>query len=157
VESRHPIVIFEDPLVIVQQADFCAIPGYLVVRFKNGAQSMADLTPDEAAQTGILLSACISALEQVANADRVYTLVLAEMDRNLHFHLFPRSAGLLEAYHQATSSAHEPVNGSLLFEWARSTYPANVEMPAGYPPLADACRRISNAITAQLTAHSRAK
>lgn len=140
--------ILENDLARVEQADFCGVPGYLVVRLKTGARSLGDLPPAAAADLGQLLARTVAALEKVTGADRVYVLSFCEIDRNLHFHLLPRTPQLLTAYHQATGTAAEAVNGPLLFEWARDACGPGSPPPAGLSPVADVCRRLRDALRA---------
>lgn len=135
-ESNHEDtargLVYEDAVVTLRQADFCAIPGYLVLRLKNGAESMADLEPAEARHVGVMLARAARVLEDAAGAERVYILSFAEIDRRLHFHLFPRTAQILSAFCEATGGDPRAVNGPVLFEWARESY------PPGEPPSGDA-------------------
>lgn len=145
--GNSPFLIFEDDLSIIRQADFCALPGYLIVRFKNDAQSIGDLNPPEAARVGTLLASTVSAIETVTGADRVYCIVLAEIDRNLHFHLFPRTTQVLSDYHKATGRENEPTNGTLLFEWAREAFPAGTRMSSCYPEMQFVCSKLRTQIS----------
>lgn len=137
-----PLLILEDALARVEQADFCGVPGYLVVRLKTGARSLGELPPAAAAELGRLLARTVGAVEMVTGADRVYLLSFCEIDRNLHFHLLPRTEQLLVAYHQGTGTAGRAVNGPLLFEWARDTYGPGSPPPAGGLAVGEVCRRL---------------
>lgn len=130
--------VFDDGRTTVEQSASCTIGGYVIVRLAGEAESLGDLGEDDAATLGRLLARVTAALETVVGADRVYCLVFAEVDRRLHVHLFPRTPWLLEAYWSATGTRHEPVNGPLLFEWARTTYVADGRLPAG-PSLVEIC------------------
>ena len=129
-QGLHPGLIYEDEHVTLRQAEFCAIPGYLVLRLKNGAESMADLAPGEARHVGLVLSKTARVLEEAVGAERVYILSFAEIDRRLHFHLFPRTAQILSAFCEATGGDPKAVNGPVLFEWARESYPPG-RLPSG--------------------------
>jgi diadenosine tetraphosphate (Ap4A) HIT family hydrolase len=91
---------------------------------------MADLTPAEARHVGLVLAKSARVLEEAAGADRVYILSFAEIDRRLHFHLFPRTAQILSAFCAATGGDPKAVNGPMLFEWARASYPPG-QRPSG--------------------------
>lgn len=123
------MMLFEDARVTLEQADFCSVPGYLVMRLKNGVESMGDLEPEAASHVGRVLSRAARALEEAAGAERVYILTFAEIDRRLHFHLFPRTAEIKKAFLEATGADPASLNGPLLFEWARETYPADRPPP----------------------------
>ena len=129
-QDTAPGLVYEDALVTLGQADFCAIPGYLVLRLKNHAESMADLKPAEARHVGLILARSARVLEEAAGADRVYILSFAEIDRRLHFHLFPRTDEILAAFCEATGGDPKAVNCPMLLEWARQAYPPG-DLPSG--------------------------
>ncbi len=134
--------VFEDDAFTLDQSDACLVPGYLVLRLHDRASSLADLAPARARALGALLSVAARALEQVVGADRVYCLSFCEIDRRLHVHLFPRTRWLLEAYWRATGTEGEPVNGPLLFEWARTTLVPGAALPAETRDIAAVCARL---------------
>ena len=138
--------VFESDWVVVKQADFCAVPGYLVVTLTNGAESLADLSEETSQQLGALLSKTAAAIEQATAADRVYCLSFCEQLRTLHFHLLPRTSQLLTDYQQATNCADQAINGALLFEWARDNYPAGAAMPSAYGELVLVCEKLRAAL-----------
>jgi len=135
--------VFEDDVFTLEGADYCAVPGYLILRCKGGATSAADLSPEEAARFGVLYARAVRAIEEAAEADRVYTLVFAEMDRRFHVHLFPRTRWMLLDYwkHHGECQA-APANGPLLFEWARTNYLQEGQLPQGAPGVEATARRI---------------
>ncbi len=138
--------IFADELFTVAHCPSCAVPGYVIARLLDGSTSLAELPAGTAQALGALLSKTVRAIETTVGADRVYCLSFAELDRRLHFHLFPRTAWLLEEYWRATGSREEAVNGPVLFEWARTSLAPGVGLPAGAGSVADAC----TALRAQL-------
>ncbi len=132
-------LILEDDLVTLEHADFCAVPGYLVLRVKTSAESFGDLSTGRAQRLGGMLASAASAVETVTKADRVYCLSFGEQERRLHFHVFPRTEALLAAYHEATGTAGQPVDGNALFAWARQEYPSPATLPTGWLKPADVC------------------
>ncbi|MBZ0113370.1 MAG: hypothetical protein K8J08_12985 [Thermoanaerobaculia bacterium] len=140
--SADSQVLYQDDVFTLTQADFCGIPGYLIVRLRTASQSLGDLPPHHAARLGELLTSAVTAIEKALAADRVYCLSFCEIDRRLHFHLFPRTTGLLEAYFEATGTEGQPINGPLLFEWARDAYPAGGAVPPGSPSLQEVGDRL---------------
>jgi diadenosine tetraphosphate (Ap4A) HIT family hydrolase len=123
--------VFEDELFTLDQFDTCVVPGYLVLRLKIPASSLAELTTGTSQLLGALLARAGRAIELATGADRVYCLSFCEVDRRLHFHLFPRTPWLLEAYWAATGTRHQPINGAMLFEWARAIFVEDGRLPAG--------------------------
>src|SRR5512135_1160752 len=127
--------VYEDDLFTVDHADGCLVPGYLIVRLKGPATALGRLAPEVSRRVGEMLARAAGAIEETVAPERVYCLAFAEIEPRLHFHLFPRTRALLEAYHEATGTAGEPVNGPKLFEWARTAVVAGRRLPAGLPEL----------------------
>jgi diadenosine tetraphosphate (Ap4A) HIT family hydrolase len=69
-------------------------PGELMVKAKRHSESVAQLTPAEAAALGPILRAAVSAIEHVVRPERVYVATYGERQRHLHFFLLPRTASL---------------------------------------------------------------
>ena len=140
--------VFEDELFTADQCETCAVPGYLIVRLKGPAASLAGLEPGSARRLGETLSRVARAIEETVGAERVYCLAFAEIDPRLHFHLFPRTRAVLEAYWRATGSEGEPVNGPKLFEWARSAIVPGKPVPDGLPDVETVCAKLRTALSA---------
>ena len=83
----------------------------------------------QTSRLGRLLGRPISAIEEFLHADRLYCLSFCEILRDLHFHLLPRTSALLSGYGNANGRKDEAVNGALLFEWTRETYPNGSILP----------------------------
>lgn len=123
--------LWETPLFRLVHADFCAWPGYLILRLKGPERSLAELAPPEAAAFGEALSRSARALENATRAERVYLLSFAEVDRQLHVHLLARTAEVEEAWRQASGKRHGAVDGPALFQWVRAAWPAGSRPPVG--------------------------
>jgi diadenosine tetraphosphate (Ap4A) HIT family hydrolase len=136
---RDELRVFEDEHFTADQCETCAVPGYLILRLKGPATSLAGLDPAAAGRLGEMLARAAQAIEEATSAERVYCLAFAEIDTRLHFHLFPRTRAVLEAYWRATGSEGEPVNGPRLFEWARTAIVPGRPVPAGLPDMDDVC------------------
>jgi len=136
------LTVLENEFVTLDHAEFCNVPGYLVLRVRTGAESFGDLSTKGAQRLGGLLASAAAAIETVVRADRVYCLSFCEVDRALHFHLFPRTAELLAAYRESTGDPGGPVDGPAVFAWARETFPAGADLPAGWPKVADVCKAL---------------
>lgn len=118
----------------LEPADFCAWPGYCLLRMAGGAHSPAELPDEEAAGLGLALARCVRALERVTGAERVYLLAFAEADRRFHVHLLPRTRRLAEAWAAADGrSLDGPVDGPALFQWVRAACVTQEQVPADLP------------------------
>ena len=74
----------------------CALPGWVVVAPARHVLSLAELSPDEAAALGPLLTAVSRALVDVTGCEKVYMALFAEAEgfRHLHIHVVPRHTDL---------------------------------------------------------------
>jgi len=131
-------LIFEDEIFTVEQSAECAVPGYLVLRLKGVETRLAQLAPAKTRALGDMLARAAGAIEQAVQAERVYVLSFCEVDPRLHFHLFPRTAWLLKEYFKANFNANEPIDGPMLFSWARAAFGPGSHVPGGTPAAAEA-------------------
>jgi diadenosine tetraphosphate (Ap4A) HIT family hydrolase len=138
--------VFEDPHFTVDQSESCTVPGYLVVRLKGAPVALADLGPAAARRVGEMISRAARAIEEVVAPERVYCLAFCELDPSLHFHLFPRTRALLEAYLGATGTSGEPVNGPKLFEWARTAIVPGRPVPDSLAASGEVCAALRRAL-----------
>jgi diadenosine tetraphosphate (Ap4A) HIT family hydrolase len=131
-------MIFADEMFSLEQSAACPIPGYLLLRLKGPEISLAELSPESAKRLGEMLRRAVAAIEAAVKPERVYVLSFCEVDPRLHFHLFPRTAWLLKEYIEANGCASEPVNGPMLFEWARTAFGPGSRVPGGIPDIESA-------------------
>jgi diadenosine tetraphosphate (Ap4A) HIT family hydrolase len=136
------LLIFEDEMFSLEQSEACPIPGYLILRLKGPEVSLAQLPPETAKALGEMLTRAASAIERAVKPERVYLLSFCEVDPRLHFHLFPRSVWLLKEYLKVNGCASDPVNGPLLFEWARGAFGPGSRIPKEMPDIAATCKII---------------
>jgi diadenosine tetraphosphate (Ap4A) HIT family hydrolase len=82
----------------VAHAIGCALPGWVVVLPARHVLSMDELTPEEAAGLGPLLTAASRAVVEVTGCAKVYLAMFAEREefRHLHVHLIPRQPDLVQ-------------------------------------------------------------
>jgi diadenosine tetraphosphate (Ap4A) HIT family hydrolase len=135
-------LVFEDETFTLEPSVECPIPGYLVLRVKGEATGLAQLPEETARALGEMLSQAVSAIEQAVGAERVYVLSFCELDPRLHFHLFPRTAWLLKEYFKANFNANEPIDGPMLFAWARGAFGPGSHVPKGTPDCSAAAEAI---------------
>jgi diadenosine tetraphosphate (Ap4A) HIT family hydrolase len=139
---QSSLLIFEDETFSLEQSAECPIPGYLILRVKGTETALAQLPPETAGRLGEMLACTASAIERAVRPERVYVLSFCEVDPRLHFHLFPRTAWLLKEYFRANDNANDPVNGPMLFEWARGAFGPGSRMPKATPDIETACETI---------------
>ena len=66
------------------------IAGWTIVDLVRHAATLDELSGDEAAELGRLVSAVVGAIRAATGCDRVYVLSFAEAARHVHVHLAPR-------------------------------------------------------------------
>jgi diadenosine tetraphosphate (Ap4A) HIT family hydrolase len=73
-----------------------ALPGWLVVVPRRHVTSLDELTPEEAADLGPLLSRVTAAMRSVLGCEKSYVALFAEAEgfAHVHFHVVPRQADL---------------------------------------------------------------
>jgi diadenosine tetraphosphate (Ap4A) HIT family hydrolase len=77
-----------------------ALPGWLVVISRRHLLSLADQTPAEAADLGLLLRAASAALTEVVGCAKTYVIMYVEVAgfEHIHLHLVPRMPDLDQSY-----------------------------------------------------------
>lgn len=68
--------------------------GWLILKPLRHVESLADLTPDEAAALGPLLRRITAAMTETLAPARVYAALFAESVAHVHIHLIPRAPDL---------------------------------------------------------------
>jgi diadenosine tetraphosphate (Ap4A) HIT family hydrolase len=73
-----------------------ALPGWLVVLPRRHVTALDELTPEEAAELGPLLSGLTAALREVLGCGKTYVALFAEAEgfEHIHFHVVPRQPDL---------------------------------------------------------------
>lgn len=132
-------IIFADGMFILEQCGDCPIPGYLILRLKGLETSLAQLPPETTKLLGEMLARAAGAIEQAIKPERVYVLSFCEVEPRLHFHLFPRTSWLLQEYFKANDCANDPVNGPMLFEWARNAFGPDSHVSVETPDIRIVC------------------
>jgi diadenosine tetraphosphate (Ap4A) HIT family hydrolase len=128
-----PTIIFQDDSICLEASAECAVPGYLILRLRRPVTTWGELAPETAARLGAMLARAAAAVEAATGADRVYVQSFCEVDRRLHFHIFPRTRWLADVWRRAHPGAGGPVDGPRLFVWAREAFPTGAPLPAGTP------------------------
>jgi diadenosine tetraphosphate (Ap4A) HIT family hydrolase len=73
-----------------------ALPGWLVLLPRRHVTALDELTAEEAAELGPLLSGLTAALREVTGCAKTYVALFAEAEgfAHLHFHVVPRDPGM---------------------------------------------------------------
>ena len=89
-----------------------ALPGWLVLVARRHIEALYELTPDEAAELGVLLRQVSVALRDVTGCLKTYVIQFAEAAEHphVHFHIVPRMADQPEAYRSTRVFAYLDVS-----------------------------------------------
>jgi diadenosine tetraphosphate (Ap4A) HIT family hydrolase len=119
--------IYEDDRFLIENCASCPLPGYLILKVKDGCKSIGHLDAETAGRLGLMLSMATKAIQDAIKPERVYCLAFGEGSPEVHFHLFPRTRWLLEAYQKATHTEKDAIDGPRLFQWARTHLGSGME------------------------------
>jgi diadenosine tetraphosphate (Ap4A) HIT family hydrolase len=88
--------LYANPRWRVAHAFATALPGWLVLVPRRHVTALDELTPEEAADLGPLLSRMTGAMRSVLGCAKTYVALFAEAEgfAHLHFHVIPRAADL---------------------------------------------------------------
>ena len=108
--------LYETQYFRVRQVNEYCVPGYLIIESLNDMQHLDDFDADARRE----LMDCLVQAEQLVNEllhpPRVYIMQFAEVNPRIHFHVFPRTQLIGEAFEKATNQT-APYNGAALVEW----------------------------------------
>lgn len=109
-------LIHESRYFTTRQASDTRVPGHLVVASKVESRSLDGFAPDQAADLWRCLVQAETLVQQILQPERIYLLKFGEAVPRIHFHVFPRTARLLEAY-LAEVADQEPYSGARIMDW----------------------------------------
>ncbi len=78
-------------------ADHCIPPmvrGYVILKPRRHVTALADLSPAEAVDFGVVAQRLTTAMRAVLAPERIYTFAFGESLEHLHVHLLPRHPGM---------------------------------------------------------------
>lgn len=106
----------------IAQCRDCAIPGYLIVSVLPETSCLGKLASTLAAQLGLILVQAAAAVEEIIRPLKLYCAQFGEETRQLHFHVFPRTHDITQAYLAEYPEQQDLIHGPILLDWARSRY-----------------------------------
>lgn len=112
-------LIHESRFFTTTQAADSGVPGHLVVASRVECTALAGLTPEQAADLVQCLERAERLVQELLRPERIYVLKFGEAVPQLHFHVFPRTARLLEAYLRQVVD-REPYSGARIMDWVWS-------------------------------------
>ncbi len=112
--SNH--LLFETENFTASQADEYRIPGYVIVDAKSEATELADFSSEVAAELMQCLARAEALVKNLIQPERIYLMKFGEMVPRVHFHIFPRTARIGDAY-AAEVDDPKPYTGARLVDW----------------------------------------
>jgi diadenosine tetraphosphate (Ap4A) HIT family hydrolase len=122
------LVVFESEHFLVKQCSDVSIPGYLIITPKNKVFHFSDLSQEVLKLFSCLLARVEKVLVEVLDVEMIYIAKFAELNKRLHFHIFPRTESILQAYIQDNPFSREGISGPLIFDWSRKHYKVSVDV-----------------------------
>lgn len=111
-----PNLIHESRHFTTRQASDTCVPGHLIVASRDECTSLGEFTPDQGADLLRCLVRAETLVQQVLQPERIYILKFGEAVPKIHFHVFPRTARLREAY-LAHVTDQAPYSGARIMDW----------------------------------------
>lgn len=108
--------IFETEHFAVSQAQNYRVPGYVIVRSKADRTRLDEFTPDQATDLVRCLAEAERLVQEVIAPERIYILKFGEEVPRVHFHVFPRTARIANAYLKQVSDK-KPYCGARIMDW----------------------------------------
>ncbi len=115
------MTIFENEYFQLQPCYTCPLPGYLILSAKVPSDAIQDMPEAALSALGPTLAVISRSIQAVLIPERIYTTLFCEAQTGVHFHIFPRTVWLREAY-LAHYSAEKLIDGPRLLSWARRTF-----------------------------------
>jgi diadenosine tetraphosphate (Ap4A) HIT family hydrolase len=106
-ESRH---------FTTRQAPDTRVPGHLIVASTAECTALGGFTPDQAADLMHCLARAETLVQRLLQPERIYILKFGEVVPRIHFHIFPRTVRLLQAYLGEVTD-QEPYSGARIMDW----------------------------------------
>lgn len=111
-----PYLIHESRHFTTHQASDTRVPGHLIVASTAECTALAGFTPDQTADLMRCLVRAETLVQQILQPERIYVLKFGEVVPRIHFHVFPRTARLLQAYLGEVAD-QEPYSGARIMDW----------------------------------------
>ena len=108
--------IFETEYFTVSQANDYRVPGYVIILSKVECTRVADFTPDQSADLLKCLADSEALVQEIIEPERIYVMKFGEVNPRVHFHVFPRTKRIAEAY-LAQVPDKEPYCGARIVDW----------------------------------------
>lgn len=113
--------LFENAHFRIEHAVSYRIAGYLMVVPAVPVGSLSEMSPASLSDLGPTLRLAVCAVESVVEPEIVYCAKFGESDGSVHFHVFPRTMSLTEAY-LAENGPLEEIEGPKLLTWAHHKF-----------------------------------
>ncbi len=119
--ARQDAWLYEDDDFLIEHSVYYRIAGLVFVSPKSDARRVAELPRQSLQRLGAVLGAVEHAVSELMSAENVYVARYGESGGPLHFHVFPRTAGITAAWREAAGRSGS-VDAPALVSWANATY-----------------------------------
>lgn len=123
-------LIFANEHFVIEQSRDHLIPGYLILRPVQVADSIVGMTKQAIRQLGPLMALSYACIEKVVNPEIIYCARFGEKVRAIHFHLFPRSRYMGDVFKKAHDLTEQAdISGPQLLDWLMKRKPPSLDDP----------------------------
>jgi diadenosine tetraphosphate (Ap4A) HIT family hydrolase len=98
------------------------VPGYLIVSPVTPVPSLSALSTGAQRDLGPILAVATGAISDVIAPLKIYCALFGEEHQQVHFHIFPRTAGVTAEFLKVFPEQRDLIHGPVLLDWARSRY-----------------------------------
>ncbi len=112
-------LIFETENFTVSQIAGYRVPGYVIVESKAECTALADYNEEQTVDLAQCLANAEALVQEVVAPERIYVMKFGEQNPRIHFHVFPRTERIGNAY-AAQVQDEKPYSGARLVDWVWS-------------------------------------
>lgn len=123
-EQQTLPALLEDNYFRIEQSSECNLPGYLILHLKTPCTSLTKLDDDIAIDLMLMIKHIQQAIQAVIQPEKIYVCSFAEVNPQLHYHIFPRTLAVTEAY--LADQKQTAVDGLKLLDWAKNYYTSSI-------------------------------
>jgi len=111
-------IVFETEFYTIHHATSFFIPGYLVICPNKKKIAWREFTKESLTHLGPLIALSHTCVDEVIRPERIYSNQYGEYEKNIHFHIFPRSQEATEKYlaDQNLEYGHS-ISGPAFVDW----------------------------------------
>ena len=114
-------LIQETDRFTIKQSDLYRVPGYLIIESKADLTTVTEFDSEASVDLLQCVATAETLLQKLLQPERIYIMKFGEMNPRVHFHVFPRTKRIGDAFRSALGE-DAPYNGARLVDWVWSNH-----------------------------------